>query len=400
MVHRSGMNLKVRIMQFEFDEVGQAIQEAARRFADEKLLPFYQSREAVDHFDRDLLKEMGSLGLVAPDLPEEYGGIGASGLTQGAVIEEIGRGDLNIAYIQLLGSLIGGVIAQFASKDLATEYLPKLAAGKIIPSLGLTEPRGGTDAANLQLRARRDGGDWVIDGEKASISCANQADFVLVAARTGDINEGARGITAFLIDLDAPGVSRSNYNDLGSISVGRGSIWFDSVRVPDTRRVGDVGMGFIRVMQGFDYSRALIALQCLGSARASIDETWSYITDREAFGGPLAQFQGVTFPLAEADAQVRAARLLAYECLWLREQGKPHTKEAAMVKWMGPKISVDAIHQCLLTHGHLGYSRDLPHQQRLRDVMGLEIGDGTAQVSKMIVARETVGRVAIQYAKK
>jgi len=394
------MNLKGRIMQFEFDEVGQAIQEAARRFADEKLLPFYQSREAVDHFDRDLLKEMGGLGLVAPDLPEEYGGIGASGLTQGAVIEEIGRGDLNIAYIQLLGSLIGGVIAQFASKDLATEYLPKLAAGELIPSLGLTEPRGGTDAANLQLRARKDGGDWIIDGEKASISCANQADFVLVAARTGEINEGARGITAFLIDLNAPGVSRSNYNDLGSISVGRGSIWFDSVRVPDTRRVGDVGMGFIRVMQGFDYSRALIALQCLGSARASIDETWSYITDREAFGGPLAQFQGVTFPLAEADAQVRAARLLAYECLWLRDQGKPHTKEAAMVKWMGPKISVDAIHQCLLTHGHLGYSRDLPHQQRLRDVMGLEIGDGTAQVSKMIVARETVGRVAIQYAKK
>jgi cyclohexanecarboxyl-CoA dehydrogenase len=394
------MNLKGRIMHLEFDEVGEAIREAARRFADEKLLPFYQSREAIDHFDRDLLKEMGSLGLVAPDLPEEYGGIGASGLTQGAVIEEIGRGDLNIAYIQLLGSLIGGVIAQFASKDLATEYLPKLAAGEIIPSLGLTEPRGGTDAANLQLRARRDGNDWIIDGEKASISCANQADFVLVAARTGDVDEGARGITAFLIDLDAPGVSRSNYNDLGSISVGRGSIWFDNVRVPDARRVGDVGMGFIRVMQGFDYSRALIALQCLGSARASIDETWSYITDREAFGGPLAQFQGVTFPLAEADAQVRAARLLAYECLWLREQGKPHTKEAAMVKWMGPKISVDAIHQCLLTHGHLGYSRDLPHQQRLRDVMGLEIGDGTAQVSKMIVARETVGRVAIQYAKK
>jgi len=387
-------------MHFEFDEVGEAIREAARRFADEKLLPYYQSREAVDHFDRDLLKEMGGLGLVAPDLPEEYGGIGASGLTQGAVIEEIGRGDLNIAYIQLLGSLIGGVIAQFASKDLATEYLPKLAAGEIIPSLGLTEPRGGTDAANLQLRARRDGSDWIIDGEKASISCANQADFVLVAARTGDVDEGARGITAFLIDLDAPSISRSNYNDLGSISVGRGSIWFDNVRVPDARRVGDVGMGFIRVMQGFDYSRALIALQCLGSARASIDETWSYITDREAFGGPLAQFQGVTFPLAEADAQVRAARLLAYECLWLREQGKPHTKEAAMVKWMGPKISVDAIHQCLLTHGHLGYSRDLPHQQRLRDVMGLEIGDGTAQVSKMIVARETVGRVAIQYAKK
>ncbi len=400
MALRSAQNSKGEAMQFEFDELGLAVQETARRFADEKLLPFYQAREAVDHFDRDVLKEMGALGLVAPDLPEEFGGIGAPGLIQGAVIEEIGRGDLNIAYVQLLGSLIGGVIARFAPKELASEYLPGLVAGELIPCLGLTEPRGGTDAANLQLRARKDGDDWIINGEKASISCANQADFVLVAARTGEPNEGARGITAFLIDLNEPGISRSNYKDFGSISVGRGSIWFDNVRVPDARRVGDVGMGFIRVMQGFDYSRALIALQCLGSARASIDETWNYITEREAFGGPLAQFQGVTFPLAEADAQVRAARLLAYECLWLRDHGKPHTKEAAMVKWMGPKVSVDAIHQCLLTHGHLGYSRDLPHQQRLRDVMGLEIGDGTAQVSKMIVARETVGRVAIQYSKK
>ena len=387
-------------MQFQFDDVTEAARETARRFADEKLLPHYQAREAVARFDRDLLKEMGDLGLVAPDLAEEFGGIGAPGLTQGAVMEEIGRGDLNIAYVQLLSSLVGGVLAEHAPRALAAEVLPEIAAGRLLPALGLTEPRGGTDAANLQLRARRDGDDWVLDGEKASISCANQADGLLVAARSSAPDSGARGVTAFWVDLNAEGITRTNYNDLGSISVGRGSIWFDGVRVPDSRRVGDEGMGFIRVMQGFDYSRALIALQCLGSARASMDETWPYVTERQAFGRPLAEFQGVTFPLAEADAQIRAARLLAYECLWLRDNDRPHTKEAAMVKWMGPKVSVDAIHQCLLTHGHLGYSRDLPHQQRLRDVMGLEIGDGTAQVSKLIVARETVGRAAVQYANK
>lgn len=386
-------------MRFELDDVTQAIQETARRFADEKLLPHYQAREAEERFDRDVLREMGALGLAIPDLPEEFGGIGASGLTQGVVIEEIGRGDLNIGYVQLLGSLIGGVLARHAPAELAADVLPKMASGDLLAALGLTEPRGGTDAANLQLRARRDGDDWLLDGEKASISCANQADGILVAARSGEPDSGARGVTAFWVDLDAPGVTRTNYNDLGSISVGRGSVWFDQVRVPDRNRVGDEGMGFIRVMQGFDYSRALIALQCLGSARASLDETWPYVTEREAFGRPLAEFQGVTFPLAEADAQIRAARLLAYECLWRRDNDLPHTKEAAMVKWMGPKVSVDAIHQCLLTHGHLGYSRDLPHQQRLRDVMGLEIGDGTAQVSKLIVARETVGRAAVQYAR-
>jgi cyclohexanecarboxyl-CoA dehydrogenase len=387
-------------MQFELDEVTEAVRETARRFVEEKLAPQYQSREADGRFDRDLLLEMGALGLIAPDLPEQLGGISAPGLTQGVVIEEIGRGDINVAYVQLLGSLIGGVMAEHAPEDLAVEAAMGIAEGRLLPALGLTEPRGGTDAANLQLRARRDGSDWVLDGEKASISCANQADAILVGARTGEPDSGARGVTAFWVDMNMPGVSNTAYDDLGSLAVGRGSVWFDGVRVPDSRRVGDEGMGFVRVMQGFDYSRALIALMCLGSARASIDETWAYTIERQAFDRPLAEFQGVSFPLAEADAQVRAARLLAYECLALRDAGKPHTKEAAMVKWMGPKVSVDAIHQCLLTHGHLGYSRDLPHQQRLRDVMGLEIGDGTAQVSKLIIARETVGRAAVQYAKK
>lgn len=387
-------------MQFQFDDVTEAARETARRFSDDRLLPHYQAREKDGRFERGLLEEMGDLGLVAPDLPERFGGIGAGGLTQGAVIEEIGRGDLSVGYVQLLGSLIGGVLARHADEALAEEVLPQIASGRLLPALGLTEPRGGTDAANLQLRARRDGDDWVLDGEKASISCANQADGILVAARTGAPDSGARGVTAFWVELDAPGVSRSAYDDLGSLAVGRGSVWFDGVRVPDARRVGDEGMGFIRVMQGFDYSRALIALKVLGCARASLDETWPYIMERQAFGRPLAEFQGVSFPLAEADAEVRAARLLAYECLWLRDQDRPHTKEAAMVKWLGPKVAFEAIHQCLLTHGHLGYSRDLPHQQRLRDVMGLEIGDGTAQVSKLIVARETVGRAAVQYAKK
>jgi cyclohexanecarboxyl-CoA dehydrogenase len=387
-------------MQFELDDITQAIRETARRFSDEKLAPFYKSREQDGRFDRDLLREMGGLGLVAPDLPEEYGGIGAPGLTQGVVIEEISHGDMNVGYVQLLGSLIGGVLVNHAPNAIAEAVLPEIAEGRLLPALGLTEPRGGTDAANLQLRARRDGGDWVLDGEKASISCANQADAILVAARTGEPDSGARGVTAFWVDLNAPGIARSAYDDLGSNAVGRGSVWFDGVRISDECRIGDEGMGFIRVMQGFDYSRALIALQCLGAARASLDETWPYTIERQAFGAPLASYQGVSFPLAEADAQVRAARLLAYECLWLRDNGLPHTKEAAMVKWMGPKVSVDAIHQCLLTHGHLGYSRDLPHQQRMRDVIGLEIGDGTAQVSKLIIARETVGRAAVQYTKR
>ncbi|MBU0789342.1 MAG: acyl-CoA dehydrogenase, partial [Gammaproteobacteria bacterium] len=170
-------------------------------------------------------------------------------------------------------------------------------------------------------------------------------------------------------------------------------------RVPVDHRLGDENKGFVQVMQGFDYSRVLIALQCIGSAQASLDEAWAYTKERMAFGAPLAQYQGVSFPLAEYDTLIAATRQLCYHALELRDAGEAHTAEAAMVKWLGPKTSVDTIHQCLLTFGHYGWSMDLPHQQRLRDVMGLEIGDGTAQVMKLIVARERAGRIAVQYAK-
>jgi cyclohexanecarboxyl-CoA dehydrogenase len=163
--------------------------------------------------------------------------------------------------------------------------------------------------------------------------------------------------------------------------------------------LGEEGDGFVQVMQGFDYSRALIGLQCVAAAQASLDETWQYVKEREAFGAVLAQYQGVSFPLAEAETFLTMARQLCHLTLDLRDRGLPHTAEAAMAKWYAPKTSVEVIHQCLLTHGHYGYTMNLPHQQRLRDVMGLEIGDGTAQIMKLIIAREKVGRLAVQHLK-
>lgn len=386
-------------MDFGLSDDQKALQEAARRFARERLLPGFRSREDEARIGRDLVREMGSLGLIGAELPEEYGALGVDGVTAGLIVEEMSYGDLSVSYVQLLSSLCGQIIARHAAADVARDLLGKVVRGETLVAIGLTEPRGGTDAAHLRLRAIRDGDDWRLNGEKASISLAAQADVILLAARTGTDEQGARGVSAFLVDLNSAGITRSSYDDLGSRAVGRGSIWFDDVRVPGSAMVGEEGAGFTQVMQGFDYSRALIGLQCIGAAQASIDETWPYTVDRQAFGRSIAEFQGVTFPLAEFETQIAAARLLCYRTLWLRDQGMAHTAEAAMCKWWAPKVSVDTIHQCLLTHGHLGYSRDLPHQQRLRDVMGLEIGDGTAQISKMIVARERVGRVAVQYAR-
>ncbi|HEX7442066.1 MAG TPA: acyl-CoA dehydrogenase family protein [Caldimonas sp.] len=375
----------------------QALREVASRFARERLRPGYQRREGEAGIDRALCREMGGLGLVGVDLPEAFGGMGQGGVTTGLIIEDIAYGDFNVSYVQLLASLMGTIIARNAAPELARAWVSKLVAGKAIVALGLTEPRGGSDAANLALKARRDGEGYVLDGEKASISFSDQADAIVVFARTGAAEAGARGVSAFLVPLDLPGVQRTRYVDLGSKLVGRGSVFFDAVRIRADHRIGDEGKGFTQVMQGFDYSRVLIALQCIAAAQASIDETWEYVKERRAFGLPLAQYQGVTFPIVESETLLAAARQLCYHALELRDAGRPHTAEAAMVKWIGPKTAFDAIHQCLLTFGHYGWSMDLPHQQRLRDVMGLEIGDGTAQVMKLIVARERVGRLAVQY---
>jgi cyclohexanecarboxyl-CoA dehydrogenase len=378
----------------------QALRELASRFARERLAPGYQRREREAGIDRALCREMGRLGLVGVDLPEAFGGSGMTGVTTGLVIEDIAYGDFNVSYVQLLASLMGTILARNASPELAQAWVPKLAAGEAIVALGLTEPRGGSDAAHLALKAVREGDHYVLRGEKASISFSDQADAIVLFARTGAADSGAGGVTAFLAPLALPGVQRTRYDDVGSRIVGRGSIFFDDVRIPVDHRVGAEGRGFTQVMQGFDYSRVLIALQCIAAAQASIDETWAYVKERRTFGLPLAQYQGVTFPLVEFETQLAAARQLCYHALELRDAGRPHTAEAAMVKWFAPKTAFDAIHQCLLTFGHYGWSTDLPHQQRLRDVMGLEIGDGTAQVMKLIVARERVGRLAVQYAKQ
>jgi cyclohexanecarboxyl-CoA dehydrogenase len=294
-------------------------------------------------------------------------------------------------------SLNAAVLLQHASKAIAEEWVPKMIAGEKLMAICLTEPRGGSDAARLELRARRRGSDYVLSGEKTSITFADSADIFLVFARTGAPEEGARGVSAFFIPEGTSGIARSKFNDVGHRVVGRGALFFEDVVLPEECRLGPEGTGFTQVMQGFDYSRALIALECAGAAKASLDEAWAYVKERQAFGRPIGQFQGVSFPLAEGESIMEAIRQLAWHTLELREAGLPHTSEAAMCKWMGPKHAVEVIHNCLLATGHYGYSFDLPHQQRMRDVMGLEIGDGTAGVMKQIIARGKIGRAAVPY---
>ena len=387
-------------MDYALSEQQQAFRETAMRFAKEKLAPHYQKRATEDRIDRTLMKEMGALGLIAPDLPEQYGGLGESSVTAGIIIEQIAYADFNASYVPLLASLMGGMLAQHASPDIAREWLPKVTAGEVIIGLGLTEPRGGSDAANLILRAEKSGNGYRLNGEKTSISFSDQCEAAVIFARTGKVEDGARGVSAFFVDLNQKGVTRTHFDDIGTKPVGRGSIFLDDLFVPAECLMAEENKGFSKIMSGFDFSRALIGLECLGPAQASVDESWHYAAERSAFERPIAQFQGVSFPLAEAETQLTMMRQLCYYTLSLRDRRLPHTAEAAMCKWYVPKVACEIIHQCLLTHGHYGYTTDLPFHQRYLDVMGLQIGDGTAQIQKLVIAREKVGRVAVQYARQ
>jgi cyclohexanecarboxyl-CoA dehydrogenase len=367
-----------------------------RQFARRELAPHSAAWDRSGQFPWEAWRRMGELGLLGLRVPAAYGGQESDFVTLGIAMEEIGRGDFACTYGIQLAGLAGEILGRSAPEEIKARWLPPVARGEAVMALALTEPGAGSDAANLACRAEREGGDYVLTGEKSGISLGMAAQSAIVFARTDPAGR-ARGITAFLVDLAQPGVSKSPLRDMGTRAIGRAVLSFDHVRVPASHRLGEEGTGFYQVMQGFDYNRIGIALACLGVAEQSLEETIAYVKERKAFGRALARFEGVSFPIAEAATQVEACRWLCYRAMWLADQGRPHTKESAMTKWWGPRLSVETIHQCLLLHGHYGYTDELPFEQRMRDVIGLEIGDGAAEVMKMVVARELMGRESLPY---
>ena len=383
-------------MDFAFTPEQDELVRTLRAFVRKELAPRSQRWDKTAEFPWDAWRQMGELGLFGLRVPAEYGGQEADLVTTGLAIEEIGRGDFSCTYGIQLACLAGAILGRNGSDEIKKRWLPPVVSGEVVMAIALTEPSVGSDAANLACRAERQGDSYVVTGEKSGISLGLVAHAVMLFARTEPAAK-ARGVTAFLVPLDAPGVSRQGLRDLGSRAIGRAVLSFDHVRIPVSHRLGDEGTGFYQVMQGFDFNRVLIGLACLGAAQASVEETMRYVKERKAFGRSIVQFEGVSFPIAEASTLIEAARLLCYRALWLADRGERYTKESAMVKWWTPRLAMDTIHQCLLLHGHYGYTDELPFEQRLRDVIGLEIGDGTAEVMKLIVARELMGREALPY---
>ncbi len=377
-------------MDFTFSPEQEAFRRELRTFGEKVLAPHYRSDDLAGVLRPELAPAMAGMGLTGLRVPERFGGQEADAVTTGLAAYEISRADFNACYLLLNSALVADILMAGADEDQLSRWLPPIATGATVPALCLTEPGQGSDAAHLELRAIPDGDGWRLVGEKTSVSLGMASDVAAVFARTG--GPGARGVSAFMIDLDSPDLARTPLDDLGSRAIGRASLYFDGLSVSRDQLIGAEGEGFIRVMAGFDYSRAVIGLMCLGVASAALDDALDYARSREAFGKPIGTFQGLAFPLVECATHLRAATHLCFEALALKDAGQDPAVPANMAKWWAPKLSVDIVHQALLTFGHAGYSTDNPQGQRMRDVIGLEIGDGTAQIAKLVVARHLLGR--------
>ncbi|MEU0939534.1 acyl-CoA dehydrogenase family protein [Embleya sp. NPDC005971] len=379
-------------MDFTFTADQSELADHVRKFADSRIAPHARQSDARGSYRPGLLAEMGAEGLFGLRILREYGGRELDATSAGIALAELAAADLSVCFPVLNAALVGGVLAANGTPAQLAEWLPSIAAGETIVALALTEPGHGTDAANIGMRAEPTAGGWVLSGEKTSIMAAMYATHALVFARTG--GAGAHGVTAFYVRLDDAHVSREQLDDLGCRAGGRGRLLLDGLPVGARDVVGTPGRGFVEVMRGFGVSRALISLMAIAVGQAALDEAIGHAGRREAFGQPIGRFQSVAFALVEHATMLHAARLLAYEALAVADAGEDPRIPANMAKWWAPKAAMDAVHQALLTFGQLGWTEDGPIARRLRDVIGLQLADGTAAATKLVVARKLLGRTA------
>lgn len=361
--------------------------DSVRRLARTTFLDDYLDRAKGGGYPRDTLKILGNNGLLGVCLPEEHGGQGAGLDALGIACEEVAYADAACAYQVFANNVAADLFLSSGSPEVIERWLAPTVEGRAVCAIALTEPGAGSDAQGLTAKAVPVEGGWELSGEKTSITQAPDADVTIVVARESDFGR----ISAFVMDMTAPGISRQRFEDPGFRGVGRGSIMMDRVFVPSSHRMGDGGQGFSLIMQEFDLTRTLIAYMVLGIAHRALDLTIEYVRHRTSFGKPLSQYQGVSFPIAEHLTHLAAVRALADSTLQSRSAGRPHTVEAAMLKWWAPQVGFNAVQECVVLHGHVGWSEEMPLQALLRDISGFQIGDGTPQIQKLIIARAAIG---------
>jgi alkylation response protein AidB-like acyl-CoA dehydrogenase len=340
-------------------------------------------------FPMEVVRELGQMGLLGIRIPEEYGGAGLGNLALAVVVEEVARYDGSLALTVASHNGLGtSHIRVFGNDAQRAKYLPKLATGEWLGAWGLTEPGSGSDAAGMKTTAVRQGNDWVLNGSKMFITQGTVGDVFVILALTSP-EKKQKGITAFVLEKSAKGFSqRPIHGKLGMRSSDTAELHLDNVVVPDSARLGEVDHGFIDTMKILDGGRITIGALAVGLGRAAIEESVKYAKQRTAFGQPICEFQAIKWMLADMQTEIDAARLLVYRAAALADAGQPYRREASMAKLFASEAATRACNKAVQIHGGYGYTREFPVERYLRDAKLCEIGEGTSEIQRTIIARE------------
>lgn len=383
-------------MNLELSDVQKAVRDTAREFARARVAPAARDNDRAGRFPKELLREMAGLGLLAINVSDRHGGAGAGAVAYTLAMMEISAACASTAVAMAVTNMCGEIIEQFGTEAQRREFLPALAAGKNgVGSFALSEPHCGSDAAALRTTARRAADGYVLDGSKQWITSGDHAFVLVVWARLAEAgalpSEGARGITAFVVRGGTPGLNVGRHEDKmglrASTTVG---LTFEDCRMGRDALLGSEGGGFQVAMIALDGGRIGIAAQACGITRAALEASVRYARDRKAFGNPIAEFEAIRFKLADLSTELRAAELLTLRAAYLKEQGRPFTREASVAKLYASEMAQRASSQAVQIHGGYGYLDEFPVERHLRDARVTTIYEGTSEVQRMVIARHVL----------
>lgn len=376
-------------MNYDLTSEQKMLKKVMKEFADEVVAPGADERDQTKQFPVHIFRQLADLNMMGLPFPERYGGAGADAISFAIVVEELSRacGSTGITYSAHI-SLGGAPLHLFGTEDQKEKYLSKICSGESLGAFGLTEPNAGSDAGGTKTTAELQGDEWVINGSKCFITNASYASFLALTAVT-EKEKGSRGITAFIVPTDAPGFSvLANYDKLGLHSSNTTELVLENVRIPKENILGKQGEGFKQFLITLDGGRIGIGAMAVGIAQAAYEKALQYAKQRTAFGNTLSHFQAIQHKLSDMAMQIELARNMVYKAAWLKENGRRFTKEAAMAKLYASEVAMSITHQAIQIHGGYGYMREYQVERFFRDARLLEIGEGTSEILRNVIARE------------
>ena len=376
-------------MNFELNEEQQQIKYSVREFAESEIRPHVMEWDETQHFPEELRPKLAELGLMGVLFPEQYGGAGMGYIEYATIIEELGRVDGSVGLsVAAHNSLCSNHIFTFGSEDQKQKYLVPLAQGQSFGAWGLTESQAGSDASGTRTTAIRSNGGWKVNGSKNFITHAIACN-TLVAVAVTDKSKGSHGISAFIFDKSMEGFrSDKKENKVGMRASETSSVVFEDCYVPDENRLGNEGEGFLQAMQVLDGGRISIAALSVGIAQGAYEAAIKYAKERQQFGKPIAEFEGIQFKLADMATQIEAARLLTLQAAALKDAGKKTTQQSAMAKLFASEVAVRVAEESVQIHGGYGYTKDYPAEKYWRDSKLCTIGEGTSEIQRLVIAKQ------------